>query len=238
MFRASGNEPGWSLLVDGAGLELTTNYGEQRRRANSVTLERVPGGRIYRAQADGTAIVAAVTDRVCIDTMTGMPRPAVVEVTVGEQRLSGCGGDPVALLTGPEWRVTRVEGEVSSPQASSRRMGGGSVLVITCGDEEGRTGGGTSPRLVEVLAPGAVAPQPVCPCARSRSVRGLAPPRTPIVITRSVPGSESRGRWLETCKAPSPPRCQHDPSAAPPRTARPDRAPPRRRSSHDPSAGR
>ena len=110
VFRASGNEPGWSLLVDGAGLELTTNYGEQRRRANSVTLERVPGGRIYRAQADGTAIVAAVTDRVCIDTMTGMPRPAVVEVTVGEQRLSGCGGDPAALLTGPEWRVTRVEG--------------------------------------------------------------------------------------------------------------------------------
>ena len=110
VFRAGGNEPGWSLLVDTAGLELTTGYGEQRRRADTVTLERVPGGRIYRAQADGAAIVAAVTDRVCVDTMTGMPRPASVEVTVGEQRLSGCGGDPAELLTGPEWRVTGIAG--------------------------------------------------------------------------------------------------------------------------------
>ena len=110
VFRAGGNEPGWSLLVDAAGLELTTGYGERRRRADTVTLERVPGGRIYRAAAEGTAITAAVTDRVCVDTMTGVPRPAAVEVTVGDERLSGCGGEPAELLTGGEWQVTGIEG--------------------------------------------------------------------------------------------------------------------------------
>ena len=32
------------------------------------------------------------------DTMTGMPYPQTVAVTVGSERLSGCGGDPAARL--------------------------------------------------------------------------------------------------------------------------------------------
>jgi heat shock protein HslJ len=42
--------------------------------------------------------------------MTGMPRPEQVIVTLGKQRLTGCGGDPASLLQGREWIVTSLAG--------------------------------------------------------------------------------------------------------------------------------
>ena len=41
--------------------------------------------------------------------MTGMPRPQTVEVTLDEQLLKGCGGDPAALLRGAPWVVEAID---------------------------------------------------------------------------------------------------------------------------------
>jgi heat shock protein HslJ/membrane-bound inhibitor of C-type lysozyme len=115
IFRASGNEPGWTLVVDEAGLELTTRYGEQRFRASRVTIDSSAGRSIYRAEADGQAVTVTVTDRLCTDTMSGMQRPLTVEVEMTGERLTGCGGEASSLLVGPEWAVVSLDGQAVEP---------------------------------------------------------------------------------------------------------------------------
>jgi len=41
--------------------------------------------------------------------MTGMPKPQSVEVTIDEQVLKGCGGDPASLVRGPAWVVEDID---------------------------------------------------------------------------------------------------------------------------------
>ena len=110
VFRARGNEPGWSLVIDEAGLELDTGYGVRRHAAQDWTVEQRQDGRTYRADAAGTAVVVTVTDRICEDNMTGMPHPVTVTVELGDEQLAGCGGEPASLLHGPEWMVTTIDG--------------------------------------------------------------------------------------------------------------------------------
>jgi heat shock protein HslJ len=43
--------------------------------------------------------------------MTGMPHPNAVDVALGDRKLTGCGGDPAALLRGAEWVVEDVAGK-------------------------------------------------------------------------------------------------------------------------------
>ena len=108
--RAQGNEPGWSLVVDETGLELTLAHGERRLRAASFTVDGSGGTQVYRAVAAGETIEATVTDRLCTDTMSGVPHPQTVELVAGAQRLAGCGGDPATLLQGGEWTVETIAG--------------------------------------------------------------------------------------------------------------------------------
>jgi heat shock protein HslJ/uncharacterized lipoprotein YbaY len=110
-FRARGNEPGWSLVIDEAGLALTTRHGEERLAATSCTMETSGGTRRYRADADGRALAVTVEGRPCADTMSGLPHPDTVTVMVDDERLEGCGGDPLALLQGGEWVAQAIDGQ-------------------------------------------------------------------------------------------------------------------------------
>jgi heat shock protein HslJ len=71
--------------------------------------EPIAGGRRYAGRADGRVLVVTLRDRVCTDAATGLPHPLTVDVTLDEQRLRGCGGDPASLLRG-EWRVEELGG--------------------------------------------------------------------------------------------------------------------------------
>jgi prepilin-type processing-associated H-X9-DG protein len=110
-FRAGGNEPGWFLVIDGAGLALTTRYGEERLTALGYTVETTGKVRRYRAEVDGRTVAVTVEDRLCTDTMSGMPHPSTVSVMVDEERLEGCGGEPLALLQEGEWVVEAIDGQ-------------------------------------------------------------------------------------------------------------------------------
>jgi uncharacterized lipoprotein YbaY len=70
-FRARGNEPGWSLVIDEAGLALTTGYGEERLAVPGYTVQASAGTRRYRADVHGRALTVTVEDRLCADTMSG-----------------------------------------------------------------------------------------------------------------------------------------------------------------------
>lgn len=62
--------------------------------------------------------MVTVVDRLCVDSMSGMPHPKSVTVVTGGQTLNGCGGDPASLLQGPAWNVVTVGG---TPVVASSR---------------------------------------------------------------------------------------------------------------------
>lgn len=46
----------------------------------------------------------------CRDSMTGMPHPETVELSMGDSTIMGCGGDPWSLLVGRTWVVEDIGG--------------------------------------------------------------------------------------------------------------------------------
>lgn len=109
-FRAKGNEPGWTLDIDGERMSVSIRNGERRLVAATPAAQRADAYTRYAARVDGTDVTATIFDRRCKDTMTGMPHPNAVEVVVGAEKFEGCGGDPATLLQGREWIVEDIAG--------------------------------------------------------------------------------------------------------------------------------
>ena len=100
-FRASGNEPFWSLTLEQGSLTLhRLNEGELP--AQDYIAADTQGE--YVSQGD-PRIRLRLTDELCRDDMSGMPHPQRASVEVDGTTLTGCGGDPARLLQGAEWVV-------------------------------------------------------------------------------------------------------------------------------------
>ncbi len=97
-------------------MTLETDFG-----ANRVSFAVPPAAKgddqmvRYVTSVGGQPLEVAVKSEVCVDTMTGMPRPEQVTVTLGKKKLTGCGGDPASLLQGREWTVARLAGQPVLP---------------------------------------------------------------------------------------------------------------------------
>jgi heat shock protein HslJ len=107
-FRARGNEPGWHLEIAGGRVVLVTDYGAERREAPLPPAAAELGAVVYELTDRDVAI--RIVDRLCRDTMTGMPYPKAVTVELAERTLRGCGGAALELLTGPLWVVEEIAG--------------------------------------------------------------------------------------------------------------------------------
>lgn len=148
-FRAQGNEPGWRLDIEGSQMTLVTQNGE-RIVAATPSAQRSDGFTRYATRAEGRELTATIFDQTCKDSMTGMPHPSAVEVVLGGQKLSGCGGEPATLLQGPEWVVEDINGtglvEHSRATLEFRADGrvGGRSSCNTYGAEYTLTGEGLS----------------------------------------------------------------------------------------------
>jgi heat shock protein HslJ/membrane-bound inhibitor of C-type lysozyme len=103
-FRATGNEPGWRLQITDAMITFIGDYGQTRFEAPTPAAETAAGFTQYAASS-GRELIVRIFDRTCSDTMSGMPYPHEVTVMLDGKPLNGCGGDPAALLQGPEWVV-------------------------------------------------------------------------------------------------------------------------------------
>jgi heat shock protein HslJ len=129
---ARGNEPGWSLTIGAAEIELVTEYGARRstfpRPAPEIS------GDTTRYVIPGESLTVTLVDAPCADSMSGMFYPWTVTVERTEGALSGCGGEPAALLLGPEWAVESIGG--TGIIADSR--------VTIAFHEDGRLGGSAS----------------------------------------------------------------------------------------------
>lgn len=109
-FRAVGNEPGWRLDVTARALVLLTDGGDTRIVAPGPLLETRAGLRHYRADSAQGELSVTVVERLCVDSMSGMPHPAAVELSWQGQTLRGCGGEPMGLLLGEAWQVVESAG--------------------------------------------------------------------------------------------------------------------------------
>jgi heat shock protein HslJ len=106
---ARGNEPGWSLTISDAEIELVTDYGAARATFPKPT-PKISAGATHYVVADADLTVTLL-ERPCADNMSGMFYPLTVTVERPEGVLSGCGGEPASLLLGPEWIVESIDGD-------------------------------------------------------------------------------------------------------------------------------
>lgn len=93
--RATGNEPGWLLVITDSTTTLEWDYGDRKTSATTTAAQSMPGGRRYAFTGD-TAFTVTVRDTLCADVMSGREFPARVRVTIGTRVLDGCGGPPGA----------------------------------------------------------------------------------------------------------------------------------------------
>ena len=108
-FTALGNEPGWRLDIGGGRMSLNADYGATTMALSAPAPAPIAGGRVFAGDATGRPVRVTVLDRICHDTMTGMPRPFTVSVEFDGRRLEGCGGEPASLLRGA-WAVESIDG--------------------------------------------------------------------------------------------------------------------------------
>lgn len=108
-FIARGNEPFWRIALVGNELTLS-RMGE----ATETLISRVAGhnekGQTIRAEREGLKLQVDVAPQLCVDSMSGMPYPHQVRLTVNGEPQAGCGGDPERLLRGAEWVVEDIAG--------------------------------------------------------------------------------------------------------------------------------
>jgi heat shock protein HslJ len=142
--KARGHEPSWSLALEGEGARLSL-LGEAPVDAAIMLRNREGGTLRITAQAGERKLAIAIRERICSDTMTGMPFPLSVSLEWQGRRMTGCGGETRSVLAGgwivreingkpvnartPEGRVTVTmafgsKGEVNGKGGCNRYMGG------------------------------------------------------------------------------------------------------------------
>lgn len=111
-YRAGGNEPFWSMTIETRQMTLVREGMDDLTMPVTETgLTEV--GDILVSAADTEHALRAVLVRkptLCRDSMTGMPHPETVELSMGDNTIYGCGGDPWSLLVGRTWVVEDIGG--------------------------------------------------------------------------------------------------------------------------------
>lgn len=108
-FEASGNEPFWRVVLDGANLTLERPGKEPVTGSFAWQSQSEPVSR-GTASLDGDEATMTVRHEACQDSMSGMPHPRTVSLSWRGKTLSGCGGDPARLLRGGTWIVDDLPG--------------------------------------------------------------------------------------------------------------------------------
>lgn len=116
IFRAVGDEPGWIVTIDDS-LEIHWDYDEYRVTVAVPEAETEDGVVRYSFTHEGTPFVITVREGDCTDTMAGREYPAVVEVMIGDRKLTGCGGKSSPLIDGGEWSITSMQGASLIPDS-------------------------------------------------------------------------------------------------------------------------
>jgi len=90
LYRATGNEPGWILLLAADHAVWETDYGQTRHEIDK--LEREIDGRvqIYRGQLEGNEVEIRVEETACSDDMSGEGFAVRIEIRNAGKTYRGC----------------------------------------------------------------------------------------------------------------------------------------------------
>ena len=89
VYRALGQEPGWSLRIAGGTIDYTGDYGETRIVVPRPEPRTTFNGRRYETPR----IVVDITHGRCNDAMSGHGYSDQVMVMAGGRTVRGCGGE-------------------------------------------------------------------------------------------------------------------------------------------------
>ncbi|HBT32372.1 MAG TPA: secreted protein containing HslJ-like protein [Pusillimonas sp.] len=106
-YKASGNEPFWSVTFDGWDATLT-QPGKAPLTQDAQISDTRANGQTLIAGTGANALTLEVEDALCIDSMSGMPHPQHAQLKYQSNTWQGCGGDPNRLLQGVTWQVTQL----------------------------------------------------------------------------------------------------------------------------------
>ncbi len=153
-FVARGNEPFWRLDLDARRIRFVPGLDAEPVEAPTPAPRAAGAGRRWDADAPGGRLSVVALDRVCHDTMAGMPHPATVTVDWAGRRFDGCGGEPASLLRGTEWIVEDIDrGGVIDRSRATLGFGPNGRIAgrASCNDYTGRwTLDGESLRITDV----------------------------------------------------------------------------------------
>lgn len=107
-FTARGNEPGWLLNINKSQLELITDYGKDTTTSSFASQPLIKIGQSIQLETPDDKLSLLVEDKLCHDSMSGMPYPYTVSIQTKQKILNGCGGEPRSLLTESNWTVLSV----------------------------------------------------------------------------------------------------------------------------------
>ena len=108
LYKAVGNEPGWSLTVRAARMDYVGDYGEVNI-AEPTPPDFRAGHGTYRSGKLRMTISAGP----CSDGMSDLTYRQTVRVTADGRTVSGCGGGTIApsTIAGTSWTVVSVNGK-------------------------------------------------------------------------------------------------------------------------------
>lgn len=117
-YRASGNEPFWSVTYDGWHSTLM-RPGEPDLEHDATIIATSEQGQTLAAGQGVDAWKLEAQDALCIDDMSGMPHPQRTTLHYQSETLHGCGGDPERLLQGVTWNITHIDNQPASNNANA-----------------------------------------------------------------------------------------------------------------------
>lgn len=101
-FSARGNEPFWLLQRKGPNASLRRPSGD--RDFTQVDVTKGAKDNLWQVKLDNNSALM-LEQKVCVDTMSGMPYPYTATLTHDSQQLIGCAGEPRQLLSGATWQL-------------------------------------------------------------------------------------------------------------------------------------
>jgi len=113
-YSARGNEPFWLVQADAAEVRWSTADHVVADVFTGLTRTTRADGFDLAAAREGGALALSANATLCRDSLTGMPHPDTVVVQVDGREFTGCGGNPIDVLTPNGWTVASIDGAAMS----------------------------------------------------------------------------------------------------------------------------
>ena len=114
LYKAVGNEPGWSLTVRSARMDYAGDYGEV-----TIVEPTPPDFRAAHGSYRSGKLKLTISPGPCSDGMSDLVYRQTVQVSADGRTVSGCGGGIIApnTLAGSNWTVVSVNGKAPPTQS-------------------------------------------------------------------------------------------------------------------------